>query len=594
MTALSSTLAANDLTASTRAVDILDIAFWIYSSIERNRDKASFSAIRRNVYYPLLTHRVRNVTITRPEHLPSFALLLQNNIDASRSCISLKIPDYPLSNQLFDVERAFAIYCTSLTLRALCNLKHFSGELSGWFPTMDVMRETELSNMEFRGRANEEKHENSLDSIDRGCDQLANHLHKCLSDSNLTGNLDDFKYLGPVQNELQSSDASLIEMHLKFSVDVWKALCNGCFPALRRLELTAPVINPFEGLIYQLETSLREKPIAVNGFVQLEMLKLTIHNSQSHTRILSVYCPRLKSLEVEGTGRGGELNEYFGVSMSSIETFIQCHLTLETISLAGHFVNASIKGPQNIVALQHRLPAVHGAVAHIFPNLLDSIHLPSVRHVRIVLYHDFLFFEELQEREKHNIQHIRCLELGFKFFEGVAVMIKSNLNGPSDSDDSGNSSTSVSPKPTLLTSKIAQAMSVFNKLLELGVLLNIRVPDDLPSGVHLISQILYACCDCESLLAVRYKNIAENPHLDDPVNSFNIPVAPPNLRYISLSGKTDMDARLYEVKQQAGGGRVAVRIPLRRQLPVEGRWTVDFTDETIFDHLTGDYSQSQM
>lgn len=79
--------------------------------------------------------------------------------------------------------------------------------------------------------------------------------------------------------------------------------------------------------------------------------------------------------------------------------------------------------------------------------------------------------------------------------------------------------------------------------------------------------------------------------MDGPVTSFDIYVGPPNLRFICLG--VEGEAELYEVKTQLEG-RTAVRRPLRRTLPVEGKWTVDFTDESIFDHLTGAYSDSQM
>lgn len=79
-----------DLTTSTKAVDIQDVAFWIYSFIESNRDRASFSAIRRNVYHFLLEHRVKYAVI-HTERLASFTSLLQNNSYASKFCVSLMV-----------------------------------------------------------------------------------------------------------------------------------------------------------------------------------------------------------------------------------------------------------------------------------------------------------------------------------------------------------------------------------------------------------------------------------------------------------------------------------------------------------------------
>jgi len=81
-------------TASSKAVDVPDIALWIYSFIEDNRDRASFSAIRREVYHVLLQYRLKNAVV-RVDHLLSFALVLQGHIEASKSCNSLKITDLP-------------------------------------------------------------------------------------------------------------------------------------------------------------------------------------------------------------------------------------------------------------------------------------------------------------------------------------------------------------------------------------------------------------------------------------------------------------------------------------------------------------------
>ncbi|KLO17582.1 hypothetical protein SCHPADRAFT_994262 [Schizopora paradoxa] len=590
---------ANASTASTRAVEIHEIAVWIYSFIESSRDRASFSAIRRNVYYPLLEHRVKKVIINSIECLPSFARLLQNNVIASGSCRSLTIPSCP-SPQTFDFRRAFSLYCTGFILRTIGetgNLKHFSGELLGWFQKEDIQRT--LRNLLFERTnspyghvtAGPEETDDALAVSEQGGEPaIVLDINKYLSAYDLRGSVDDFRSTSAVLNELRKSAGSLEELLLNFSVDVWSELCTGCFTVLRRLELTTPGLP--DDIRLDPPTPLLHAPCSINAFDRLEMLKLIINNADIPIQIFAVQCPHLKLLEVGGTGAGQAGRESL---LFAIEKFIQRHPTLEAVSIANHFIKVPIHKSQNILAFQH----IHPMTTSI-PKFPVAMQLPSVRHARTVFQSEALFFTEVPSRE--SMRHIRCLEFSFTSIEDCDAIL--DILYDSDMDlEPELSLASMSEKPTPLTKRVTEIVTSFSELVELGILLNIpdTSPFDAPTSIEIVHQILSGCRNSKSLLAVRFKNIAQetyahwdgDPQWDDPVDSFYISAAPPNLRFISIGKETEKDVDLYEI-ESTPNGKVAVRRPLRRHLPVEGKWTIDFTDESIFNHLTGDYSDSQM
>ncbi|KLO17583.1 hypothetical protein SCHPADRAFT_994263 [Schizopora paradoxa] len=586
MTGMTSNSCEDTLTVSLRAIEIPEIALWIYSFIESDEDKASFSAVRRNVYHSLLEHRVKSVQIGI-EGLPSFALLLQNSTIARSSCTSLKIRHYPHSDQIFDVKRAFWKYCVALTLRATGEfgiLKHFSGRLSGWYPEAWVLskmsalksRHTKQVNAQFGDvKASKKELYDALATLHQAGDQLTTELRKSLSDFNLKGDVDAFKSTSTVLNELQKSAVSLEELHIGFSLDAWRCLCSGQFPVLRRLELTTSgdATNIHSGF----HTPLLEGPIPTNAFERLEALKLVTHNRDSPVLLLSIKCPHLKLFEVGGTGGGGSDRE---ASLSAIESFIESHATLEAVSLANHFVPSTIKDSQKITALQFILPKIR----HI-PKFPVAMRLPSVRHVRLIFACQEMFFAEIPSKD--SMRHIRCLELRFHSMQDSIYM----LEGPFSFDREQQVSASQNPSP--LTKRLFEIMSVFSELVELAIHLHIPNKSVLavPTDVYVISQILAGCCSSDSLLAIKYKNDVSDGLCDNTVNAFDVPIAPPNLRFIAM----DIDGKeeLYDT-QSSAGGKVAIRRPFRRQFPVKGKWTVDFTDESIFNHFTGDYSKPQM
>lgn len=377
-----------------------------------------------------------------------------------------------------------------------------------------------------------------------------------------------------------------------------RALCDGRFPALRRLGLNtaSSTVNIRIGF----QKPLLENPVPLDAFERLETLKLVIHSQDSPTQLLSIRCPRLKNFEIGGAGGGGDDRE---ASLSAVENFIQCHPTLEAISLANHFVSANVKGPPKLFAVQHMY-----AKNIRSPKVGKAMCLSSVRHARAIFSSEAPFY--LTPLNEGDMRHIRCLELSFRSFEDSRYMLERIEDSDTDSD-------SESSNLTPLNRRVSETVSVFSELVELGI--HLHIPNhsliDIPRGREIIvspfrnrdiqdsslfivivtlkSQILEGCRDCKSILAVRFRNTGPDICLDGPVTTFEIPIAPPNLRFISLEVETEVT--LYEVNTQSNGdGRIAVQRPPRRTLPAEGKWTIDWTDESVYDHFTGDYSDSQI
>jgi len=371
-------------------------------------------------------------------------------------------------------------------------------------------------------------------------------------------------------------------MHINFTIDIWRALCDARFPALRRLGLktASSTVNIRIGF----QKPLLENPIPLDAFERLETLKLVIHSQDSPTQLLSIRCPRLKNFEIGGAGGGGDDRE---TSLSAVENFIQCHPTLEAISLANHFVSTNVKGPPNLFAVQHMY-----AKNIRSPKVGKAMRLSSVRHARAIFSSEAPFY--VTPLNEGDVRHIRCLELCFRSFEDSRYMLERTVDSDTDPDSEIEHDIEAS-NLTPLSRRVSETVSVFSELVELGI--HLHIPNhsliDIPIGREIISQILEGCSDCKSILAVRFRNTGPDICLDGPVTTFEIPIAPPNLRFISLEVETEVT--LYEVKTQSNGdGRIAVQRPPRRTLPAEGKWTIDWTDESVFDHFTCDYSDSQI
>ncbi len=274
---------------------------------------------------------------------------------------------------------------------------------------------------------------------------------------------------------------------------------------------------------------LLENHIPPDAFERLETLKLVIHSQDSPTQLLSIRCPRLKNFEIGGAGGGGDDRE---ASLSAVENFIQCHPTLEAISLANHFVSANVKGPPNLLAVQHMY-----AKNIRSPKVGKAMRLPSVRHARAIFSSEAPFY--VTPLNEGDVRHIRCLELSFRSFEDSRYMLERIEDSDTDSDSEIEHDMDSNLTP--LSRRVSETVSVFSELVELGI--HLHIPNhsliDIPRGREIIvspfrnrgiqdsslfivivilkSQILEGCRDCKSILAVRFRNTGPGICLDGPV-----------------------------------------------------------------------------
>ncbi|KLO17587.1 hypothetical protein SCHPADRAFT_936951 [Schizopora paradoxa] len=574
---------------------ILHIALFLD---DEKKDLKNLSFVNRVLYETLTTRRVRHLRV-HYDGLPSLALFLIRN-DAFRYCRSLTILEELESfPEPFSLDYDFHTsllqrFSKAIILRVLgtckqCNLQYYEGDCL--LPTQPLLSKF-LKPFTFLGdgsrsfiilsRSSEEEERKTLqwffpeesshytslqESEGQGRDTQFTQDVVFLPQSSgavrriLTPEVDipSWRFL---LEDLVLSYQSIEEMNLRITnMSAWNAIIRADWSRLTRLTLH----------VFKRQVIL-DPPHSQLVLNALESLKIKLENNfVDKFLLLDITLPNLRSLLFSGRkAEKSNLNEFLIRHASQIEDLsLDCDTvpSLDCLN-ALRALHLNFKQRSTIVHMQ---------------LLLWSQTLPHVVHLRVpewsfasLMQNDFPVYRN-SDSDHTWPRKLRCLELEYVRVEEI----KSFIDG-------------------------IMRLYLFQELKELAFIINEEV-GEVRRLQEIIPPVLKVCAVSKTLMAIRFVCKAQGevyPH--EMATSCCNSMIPENLRYLTIEtgrARSTFQVTTFRlsvapvdsvrhVALPSGCLLSDVRfkeIPPLRPLPAPGKRTIDWIDESIYDHVSPNY-----
>ncbi|KLO17592.1 hypothetical protein SCHPADRAFT_161541 [Schizopora paradoxa] len=350
--------------------------------------------------------------------------------------------------------------------------------------------------------------------------------------------------------------SSLVELTIDLKQESWTAFCTGVYPNLKTLELRI-------GLqVWLSEDSHWHESALLHPFPQLERLKLLPSAARKCIPILQLTFPSLHILEFGTTSQWliESIDEEMVVQYAQ---FVERHPTIQVISLGRNYVRSMgriMQSTKNLRALHASLPFSDGSLRSV-PESLDAA--PHITHLRLSgLLTSVLTFLKCA----HTFPHFRCLELDCENAKDFDFI----LQLPTSRHD------------TLF--HFSQLRELAPSLVEVAFDISFR--SQMPVQETLLT-LLERLQGCGELRALRLRNLDLEPSAAEfPIELVEHAEAiPPKLQFIVWGDGRSVRAYQLNSDHDSSGCKKVTRISLPHSTPSNGRWSLDWHEESVFDHI---------
>ncbi|KLO16651.1 hypothetical protein SCHPADRAFT_937683 [Schizopora paradoxa] len=531
---------------TSQALAIPDIIISIISHVISQQDQAHFASVNRATYELCTIPRVRFVKIESSEGILWSFLQYIRKWKVAGHCLSLTI-------EQSEATRATSII-SFLIIKEMSDsverqLQHLSYRLPMLLPSLNggIRSSDQL----------EVKLEDLLDKV-RLLDDIGD-LYKAIWKKMSRENIDVNLIWIKIWQELPHINA-LEELDIDLPLGSWGAFCNGVYPNLKMLQLRL-----FSRGWNDVQTADVPSPSSP-PFQGLERLKVSFREGVDPNPILQSTFPSLRAFELKTSDEENLPDEDL---LSRLARFIERHPDIRAASLGKNYVRSAgqyLESAEHLRALHLEVPT--SATVLSIPNALGNI--PHIAHLRLsgAVTVVLMFLKRSPARPK--LPHFRCVELEC----GNAKEFKDLMRPYSGHE---------------ITFRIAQLWDLFPNICEAAFSMTfggLSLREVLPT-------LLERLQGSGTLRALRLRNLgAELDGGDFPVELVETTKAiPPNLQFIVWENETSTQTYELLADSESGKRRKVRRISHPREARTRGRWSLDWHEESVFDHIDEDYDK---